>query len=33
VLDRNIFRIPREDIQDARVRLTIFNGKIIHGEW
>lgn len=32
VLDRNIFRIPREEIRDARVRLTIFNGKIIYGE-
>jgi predicted amidohydrolase YtcJ len=30
VLDRNIFRIPAEEIDAARVRLTVFNGKIIY---
>lgn len=32
VLDKDIFKIPAEDIATARVRMTVFNGKVIHGE-
>ena len=31
VLDRDIFTVPPEEIEKARVRMTVFNGKIIHG--
>jgi len=30
VLDRDIFKIPAAGIVDARVRLTVFDGKVIH---
>jgi predicted amidohydrolase YtcJ len=32
VLDRNIFTIPPEDIENARVRLTVFDGRVIYGK-
>ncbi len=30
VLSRNLFKIPPEEIQETEVKMTIFNGKIIH---
>jgi predicted amidohydrolase YtcJ len=32
VLDKDIFKIPAEDIATVRVRMTVFNGKVIHRE-
>ena len=32
VLDRDIFNVPPEEIGQARVRLTIFDGRIIYGK-
>jgi predicted amidohydrolase YtcJ len=32
VLDRNIFRIPIADVSDAKVRMTWFEGKLVHEE-
>ena len=32
VLDRDIFTIPPEDIENARVRLTVFDGRVIYGK-
>jgi predicted amidohydrolase YtcJ len=32
VLDRDIFAIPPEDIEKARVRLTVFDGRVIYGK-
>jgi predicted amidohydrolase YtcJ len=32
VLDRDIFSIPPEEIGRAKVRMTVFNGKIIYGK-
>jgi len=32
VLDRDIFAIPPEEIGDVRVRLTVFDGRIIYGK-
>ena len=31
VLDRNLFEIPASDISDAKVLLTLFEGKAVHG--
>jgi len=32
VLDRNLFEIPATDISDAKVLLTLFEGKPVHGD-
>jgi predicted amidohydrolase YtcJ len=32
VLDRDIFTVPPEDIEKARVRLTVFDGRVIYGK-
>ena len=32
VLDRDLFRVPHEEILDTKVVLTVFDGKIIHKE-
>ena len=32
VLDRNLFEIPATGISDARVRLTMLAGRIVHGD-
>jgi len=32
VLDRDIFTVPPEEIAGARVRMTVFDGKIVHGK-
>jgi len=32
VLDRDIFAVPPEEIGGARVRLTVFDGKIVYGK-
>ncbi|NTV82270.1 MAG: amidohydrolase family protein, partial [Candidatus Aminicenantes bacterium] len=32
VLDRDIFAIPPEEIGGAKVRLTVFDGKIVYGK-
>jgi predicted amidohydrolase YtcJ len=31
VLDRNVFTIPPEEIAGASIRLTVFDGRIVHG--
>jgi hypothetical protein len=31
VLDRNLFRLPAEQISDARVVATLFGGRVVHG--
>ncbi|SMD04472.1 hypothetical protein SAMN02746065_1247 [Desulfocicer vacuolatum DSM 3385] len=31
VTDRNIFKIPPEDILDTKVVMTLFNGRVVHG--
>ena len=31
VLDRNVFTIPPEEIAGARIRLTVFDGRVVHG--
>ncbi|MBP1770271.1 MAG: Amidohydrolase family, partial [Candidatus Aminicenantes bacterium] len=31
VLDRDIFSIAPEGIGEARVRMTVFDGRIVHG--
>jgi predicted amidohydrolase YtcJ len=32
VLDRNLFAIPATDISQARVAVTMFQGKVVHGD-
>jgi predicted amidohydrolase YtcJ len=32
VLDRDIFAIPPEEIGNVRVRLTVFDGRVIYGK-
>jgi predicted amidohydrolase YtcJ len=32
VLDRNLFEIPKKEISDTRVLLTLFGGKAVHGD-
>jgi len=32
VLDRNLFAIPATDISRARVVVTMFQGKVVHGD-
>ncbi len=32
VLDRDIFTVPPEEIGGAKVRLTVFDGKIVFGK-
>jgi predicted amidohydrolase YtcJ len=32
VLDRDIFTVPPEEIGGARVRMTVFDGRIVHRE-
>lgn len=33
VLDRNLFKIEPSEISDARVLLTLFAGRPVHGDW
>ena len=30
VLDRNLFEIPAEEINEAAVELTLFDGEVVH---
>ena len=32
VLDRNLFAIPPTEISDAKVLVTLFEGKPVHGD-
>jgi len=32
VLDRNLFAIPKKEISDTKVLLTLFGGKAVHGD-
>ena len=32
ILDRNLFDIPPTEISDAKVLLTLFEGKVVHGD-
>jgi predicted amidohydrolase YtcJ len=32
VLDRDIFAVRPEQIGDARVRMTVFDGRIVYGQ-
>jgi predicted amidohydrolase YtcJ len=32
VLDRDIFTIPPEEISGVKVRMTVFDGKILYGK-
>jgi predicted amidohydrolase YtcJ len=32
VLDRNLFEIPATEISDTQVLLTLFEGKVVHGD-
>ncbi|WP_368653710.1 amidohydrolase family protein [Ornithinibacillus sp. 4-3] len=32
VLDRNLFEIPAEEIRDAKVSLTMMDGKVLYDE-